>query len=168
MGVGAGQNVFCCFFWRWSGTMVRDGSENGGASVIRLKTLFSKQLICVHLKKNKISEIAFGGFCISSSPCCPFFFPLWVQLQEYDIRCPCILSQTRFHFRHFICVCCHQTWTPVWWRWNIWALIVWMLLINFFWCSTCVIPNRTTSLEDTTTHPLVKQKPKLIFGPIMK
>lgn len=71
--------------------MVRDGSENGGASVIRLKTLFSKQLICVHLKKNKISEIAFGGFCISSSPCCPFFFStlgaapgVWYQMSLYS------------------------------------------------------------------------------------
>lgn len=46
---------------------------------------------------------------------------------------------------------CH-TWTPVPWRSSIWALIVCMLLIIFFWWPTSEIPKLITSLEDRTAH----------------
>lgn len=44
-----------------------------------------------------------------------------------------------------------HTWTPVPWRCSIWALIVCMLLMIFFWWPTRVIPKLITSLEERTT-----------------
>lgn len=45
-----------------------------------------------------------------------------------------------------------HTWTPVPWRCSIWALIVCMLLMIFFWWPTSVIPKFKTSLGDRRTH----------------
>lgn len=49
-------------------------------------------------------------------------------------------------------VAVRHTWTPVPWRWSIWALIVCMLLMIFFWWPTSEIPKLITSLGDRTTH----------------
>lgn len=41
----------------------------------------------------------------------------------------------------------HHTWTPVPWRCSIWALIVCILLMIFFWWPTKEIPKLITSLK---------------------
>ena len=63
----------------------------------------------------------------------------------------------------------HHTWTPVPWRCSIWALIVCMLLMIFFWWPTSVIPKLITSLEDRTMHQsmhwtTVRGKTSEIYG----
>lgn len=40
-----------------------------------------------------------------------------------------------------------HTWTPLPWRWSIWALIVCMLLMIFFWWPTSEMPRLITSLQ---------------------